>query len=115
MFESLFASIRSEYFIDIWNNITFGLIGSQNFLVFVLIFPLIVALGYLIIYISDKYIFLNYYTFSYLKEAVIFFSFIYFFFFVLLLIDFIYYVEVHKLFFNLSEEEINTILSLKKK
>jgi hypothetical protein len=115
MLQSFFAFLKSEYLIDIWNSISFGLVGSKFFLIFVLIFPLIVSLGYLIIHVGDKYILLNYYTFGYLKEAVIFFSFVYFFFFVLILIDFIYYVELHKLFFSFSEEEINTLINLKNK
>jgi hypothetical protein len=114
MFQSFSSFFRSEYLIDIWESISFGVIGSKKFLIFVLIFPLIVSVGYLIIHLFDKYISLNYYTFSYLKGAVIFFSFVYFFFFVLILIDFIYYVEVHKLFFSLSEEQIITILAIKK-
>jgi hypothetical protein len=111
----MFEYIRSEYFIDLWSSWTLGIASSKEFLVFVLVFPLIVALGYLSFYISIKFFSYDYKTFFYLKESVIFFSFIYFFFFVLILIDFIYYVEVHKLFFNLSEEEINILLNIKNK
>lgn len=110
----MLENLRTEYLIDFWNNITFGFAGSKEFLVFVLMFPLIAAVMYVFIYISLKFFSSGYKTFFFLKESVIFFSFIYFFFFVLILIDFIYYVEIHKLFFNLTEEEINILLNSKK-
>lgn len=110
----MFEFIRSEYLIDIWHVLTFGLMGSHSFLFFVLTFPLLISLAYLAFYFGGKVLPFNYSLFYYLKESIIFFSFLYFFFFVLILIDFLYYVELHKVFFSLGEEEMGKILSFRK-
>jgi hypothetical protein len=105
---------KAEYLIDLWYNLTFGIFGSKYFLFFVLIFPLIIALLYLGFYMGGKILPFNYSIFYYLKESVIFFSFLYFFLFVLILIDFIYYLEMRKVFFMMDLEQFINILNFKK-
>lgn len=110
----MFEFLRSEYLIDMWHVLTFGLMGSHFFLFFVLTFPLMVSLAYLLFYLGGKILPFNYSLFYYIKESVVLFSFLYFFFFILILIDFLYYVELHKVFFSLSENEMAKFLTFKK-
>ena len=111
--ESVVENLRSLYILDFWNTVNFGFINSKFFFSFVLIFPLIVSLGYLLLYVSLKIFGYEYKNFYYIKEFTIFFGFLYFFFFMLILIDFVYYIEIHKLYFNVTEEELKLLLKKK--
>jgi hypothetical protein len=106
-------NLRSIYILDFWNSINIGFLSSKYFFSFVLLFPLMVSLGYLLLYISLKFFGFEYKNFSYVKEITIFFGFLYFFFFILILIDFVYYIEIHKLYFNVTEEEMRLFLRKK--
>ena len=48
-------NIRALYILDFWNYINIGFLNSKFFFSFVLMFPLIVSLGYLLVYISLKF------------------------------------------------------------
>ena len=106
-------NIRSLYILDFWNYINVGFLNSKFFFSFVLTFPLIVSLGYLLVYVSLKILGYQYKNFSYIKEMTVFFGFLYFFFFILILIDFIYYIEIHKLYFNVTDDELQFLLKKK--
>ena len=106
-------NIRALYILDFWNYINIGFLNSKFFFSFVLMFPLIVSLGYLLVYISLKFFGSQYKNFSYIKEMTVFFGFLYFFFFILILIDFVYYIEIHKLYFNVTDEELQFLLKKK--
>jgi hypothetical protein len=103
-------NFRSIYILDFWNSINVGFLSSKYFFSFVLLFPLIVSVFYLLLYISLKFFGSDYRNFYYIKEITIFFGFLYFFFFILILIDFVYYIEIHKLYFNITEEEMRLFL-----
>jgi hypothetical protein len=111
--ETVIENVRSLYILDFWNLINFGFLNSKFFFSFVLVFPLLVSLGYLLLYVSLKFFGFEYKNFYYIKEFTIFFGFLYFFFFILILIDFIYYIEIHKLYFNVTEEELRLLLKKK--
>jgi len=103
------------FLIDFWNKINLGFLTSKFFIYFLLMYPLLIAVIYLVVYLNIKFFGYKYSNFHKIKELTIFFGFLYFFLFILLLIDFIYYIEFHKLYFNMKEDDINFFLNLVKK
>jgi hypothetical protein len=112
--DNIVENIRLSYMLDFWNSFNFGFLNSKFFFFFVLVFPLLVSLGYLVIYMSIKFFGSKYNNFSFIKEITIFFGFLYFFLFILILIDFVYYIEVHKLYFNVNSDELELLLKKSK-